>query len=241
MEVSDKKVRQLKAILEKDHGREFTWDEAHQAMRDIMTIVELSLKTAQKEFDLQKKLKKSPKGFHLDERVTCLICGSICEGGNTWFDKYGLKCAICQQAINSKIIPGSIALKKDSWYSKFELEMYFNIGKADLNRFIKTRVLQPRIILGKSKKPHFYLFLLKDNKEVLPPKSLLRSRTVKTLHNGEEYYTQECWYEFADERLIRRLSKYEIIHYLKETLSKPIQTGRFLFKSVNPLFSFQNE
>ncbi len=241
MEVSDKKVSQLKATLEKDHGREFTWDEAHQAMKDLMVFAGLLVKTAQKEFSLEEQLKESPKGFHLDERGTCLICGSICEGENTWFDKYGLKCSTCQQAINSKIIPGTISLKKDIWYSKLELEIYFNIGKADLNRFIKLNVLQPRIITGKGKRPHFYLFLLRDNKKVLPPKNLLRSRTVKTMHNGEEYYTQEYWYEFADEKLIQRLSKYEIIHYLKETLSKPIRTGRSLFKSVNPLFSFHNE
>jgi hypothetical protein len=60
------------------------------------------------------------------------------------------------------------------------------------------------------------------------------------MRNNEEYYTHEQWYEFVDEKLIKRLMKYKIIDCLKETLTKPIETGRFYIKQINPLFDIKN-
>ncbi len=83
---------------------------------------------------------------------------------------------------------------------------------------------------------HFQVFLIKDNKDVLPPKKLLKSRTVKTLWKGEEYFTQEYWYEFIEPKLAKQLQKYKIVECLKETLAKPIKSGRFLTKGIKPIF-----
>ena len=146
----------------------------------------------------------------------------------------------CQEAVNAKIIPGSVAKNKESWYSKTELGTYFNIRGADLSRYIKQSILKDRIVYGKEKKIHRQLFLIKDNKDVLPPKKILKSRMVKVMHKGEEYSTHENWYEYMDEKLLKKLAKYKIIECLKETFAKPIETGgRFLVKKVNPLFSLK--
>lgn len=167
---------------------------------------------------------ESPKGFHLDRTGTCLICGESTSNEKSWFDKYGLKCMICQKAINEKIIPAAIVKSKENWYSKYDLELYFNIKGALL-----------------TKKVHSQLFLIKDNKDVLPPKKLLKSRITKIIKDGEEYFTQEHWYEFFDHKLLNRLKKYKIMHYWGESFAHPVQGGRLLFKEIYPLFSYNGK
>ena len=56
------------------------------------------------------------------------------------------------------------------------------------------------------------------------------------MRNGEEYYTSEYWYEYIDLNRFKKMSKYKIVECLKETLTEPVQTGRFLYKALNPIF-----
>lgn len=240
MATSEKKIQNIKDILEKDHGREFTWEEATKTMRDIETLARIVAEIAKEDFRRQKLLKEQPKGFHLDGGSSCEICGTITSKENSWFDKYGLKCMACQKAINTKVIPGSIAKDKESWYSSSDLHSYFNIKGADLNRYVKQSILKSRIVQGEGEKIHLQLFLIKDNKDVLPPKKLFKSRIVKVMKDGEEYQALEYWYEFIDHKLIKRLAKYKIVHILKETLTKPMDKGRLLVKTVNPIFGTKN-
>lgn len=237
MDSDDKLHHEVKKILEEQHGRQFSTGEVEKAARDLKRFAEISLELYKKETARYDKLKENPNGFHPSEGGDCPICGTHCKDENSWYDKYGFKCMLCQQAINAKIIHGSVALKKESWYSRLQLETYFNIQAADLKKFLKQDILKARIIPGKGKRPHAMIFLLKDNKDFLPPKSLLKSRVVKTIRKGEELFTSEEWYEFADEKLARKLAKYGIAPYLKELFSKPVNIGRFYWKSVNPLFA----
>jgi hypothetical protein len=236
----DKQIQEIKDILEKEHGREFTWQEASAAIHTLERLAEIALDTVEKENKHKEKLKEYPKGYQLEDGGTCEICRTHVQKEKTWYDINGLKCIDCQKAINDKIIPASISKDKESWYSKTELHSFFNIKGSDLNKYIKAAILKDRVVMGEGKKIHLQVFLLKDNKGVLPPKKLLKSRIVKVMRNNEEYYTHEQWYEFVDEKLIKRLMKYKIIDCLKETLTKPIETGRFYIKQINPLFDIKN-
>ena len=239
MEPTDKEIQQVKAILEKQREREFTWEEATRAAWDIRSFANIMFDAATEELKRQVRLKESPKGFHLEGRgYTCQICGSSASDENSWFDKYGLKCMTCQDAINKKIISGSVAKDKKSWYTKYELEMFFNLKGKLLNLCLKEGFLKDRKIPGKGKSIHLQLFLIRDNKAVLPPKSLLKSRIVKVMKDGEEYYTSEFWYEFVDEKLAKKIAKYQIAALFPETFTQPIEVGHFYAKSINPLFSF---
>jgi hypothetical protein len=238
-DIYDKDIQNIKKILEEEHGREFTWEEATKAMDDIKNLASIMYEYASEEVRRQERLKEKPKGFHLDNGGNCSICNIYVSKRKSWYDKYGVKCTSCQEAINSEIIPASIAKDNESWYSKHELESYFNIKGPDLKRCIKESLLKERIIPCEGKKAYFQLFLLKDNKDVLPPKKLLKSRIVKVMNKGEEFYTQEPWYEFADEKLIKRLAKYKILSCLPDLFSKPVDSGRFLFKQINPLFTIK--
>lgn len=238
---TQKELKELKEGLEKQHGREFSDQEVQQAVWSLRRFAEIALDAYEVESKREKLLKEKPNGFHLEKGGTCLICGEYSPEENSWFDKNGVKCLPCQRAINEKVIPVSIIEKRESSYSQRDLERYFNIKGADLNKYIKNGLLKNRIIKGDKKKIHFQVFLMKDNKDVLPPKKLLKTRTITITHNDKEYLTHEEWYEHGDPKLVERLAKYRIIECLKETLKKPISGGRFLIpkNGINPLFSLK--
>lgn len=218
-----------------------TDEEAKKNIDSIKVFARIIADTVIEKVRRKKLLETSPAGFHFDKTgYSCMICGSGASGENSWNDKLGLKCMTCQKAIDKRIIPGTVATKKESWYSKTELEIYFNIKRFLLNKYIKQGLLKDRIILNAEKKQHLQLFLIKDNRNFLPPKSLLRSRRVKVMKDGEEYYTSEHWYEFIDEKLAKKLSKYKVVECLKETFAQPMNVGRLYRKGLNPLFTYKN-
>lgn len=219
MEPSKKILKKIKATLEKEHGREFTPDEVSSVATFLMRFAELAMEVAREDHRRQQLLKGSPEGFHLDKPgYTCLICGWPASGKDSWFDKYGLKCMTCQKATNGNIIPGTVAKDKESWYTKFDLERYFNLKGALLRRSIKQGFLTDRIIPGLNTKVHLQLFLIDDNREVLPPKEMLQSRTITVTEGEQQYYTQEPWYLFNDPS--EHLKDFKILDYLKETLAE---------------------
>lgn len=240
IDFSEKKIQEIKKKLEKGCGREVTSKEANQALGILYKFAELSKDIAEEENRKQELLKKHPKGYYYDRKEgNCVVCGKIASEENFWFDKHGLKCAKCQKAINTKVIPVSVIKNKESWYSKDELDEYFNINHVELKRYIKQGLLIDRTISGEGKKIHLQLFLINDNKGVLPPKKILKSKMGIIIKNGEEYYTKQYWYEFIDQKTLKSLIKYKIMQCLKETFAKPIESGSFLVKvkNVNPLFT----
>ncbi len=233
-------IQKLKTGLEKEHGREFTMEEATQAKWDIEKFVNIFMEFADEEIRRKNKLIENPNGFLFDRQGRCSICHDYAEEGNLWFDKYGLKCMNCQKAINEKIIPASIAINEDSWYSKYELQKYFNIRGAYLSKCIKQSLLKNRIVQNENGKVHFQIFLIKDNKGVLPPKKYLKSRIVKVMRKGVECFTTEFWYEYIDLNLFTELlGKYKILWCLHETFAKEIDTSRFYWNKTNPIFGFK--
>jgi hypothetical protein len=210
-----KRIEELKVILEKDHGRTFTWEEAVDAADSLDRLAHLLFDIWQEDMRRKKKLAESPKGFGLDGGYTCSICGNGAPAGGNWYDKYGIKCLICQKAIDRKEIPGSLAKNKDSWYSKYDLERAFNVKGPTLKRWIKEGVLKARTVTRDGQGIHVQLFLIKDNKDTLPPKKLVESQMVKETKDGKDWYRSEPWYRFFDPQ--EHLKGYKIMNYLKVT------------------------
>jgi hypothetical protein len=130
-----------------ENDREFKLNESTQAERDIENLAGILSEFVAEEVRRKNKLLENAKGFLFDKSgYCCSICHRSAPEGDSWYDKHGLKCMLCQKAINEKVIPGSVSLHKDNWYSTTELEMYFNIKGAYLNKLIKLEILKSRII-----------------------------------------------------------------------------------------------
>ena len=239
MEHTNEDIQEIKNVLEKEHGREFSWEEANKAASDMRTLARIIFEVATEELRRENMLEQYPKGFHLDRvGYCCLICGRSASKENSWYDKYGLKCMTCQKAINKKLIPGSVAKNKESWYSTYELEIYFNIKAPMLRKLIKQGIIKNRIIPGEVKGIHLQLFLLKDNKHLLPPKKLVGSRPIKEVIDGKEWYSTAPWYCFLDP--YKHLKGYKIVDYLQEAFKQSANMGSMRYQ-LNPSFSHRDD
>jgi len=84
-----------------------------------------------------------------------------------------------------------------------------------MRRAVKEGVLKPRIVSSALGRPHVYLFLIKDNKDTLPPKKLTEPQLVKEIkEDGKEWFHLEPWYRFVDP--FKHLGRYRIIDYLNK-------------------------
>ncbi len=173
MEPSDKYIKEFQEIYKKKHGKELPRKEAMEEARSLLGFVQIIYDSCKEDCIRKHKLKDHPKGFHLDDEKTysCLICRENISNEQTWWDESGIKCLHCQKALDKKIIPKSVCKDTKSWYSKREFDYYFKIKSPTIRKFIRQEKLKPRVIKNiATGKTHFELFLIKDNKDVLPNK-----------------------------------------------------------------------
>lgn len=213
--VSNEKIQEMKDLLEKKGGKEVSWEEASDASYRLSGFVELMFDCWKEDKRREKKLEEFPNGFILDSHgYTCAICHNGTAMGQNWYDKYGIKCTICQEAINKKEIPPSLAKNRDSWYSSLDLQSSFNVDRHGLNRWIKQGIIKARTVSYNGKGVHCLLFLIKDNKGFLPPKKLVDSKLVsETDKDGKTYHHSEPWYKFVDPH--EYLKGYKIMDHLR--------------------------
>lgn len=182
MSLSDGAIREFQEIYEKEYGEKLSRDESVEAANNLHNLFKLLFDLDRIDYKRKLRLKDEPKGFHVtDGSYTCPICGHDISNEKTWYDKYGLKCVLCQKALNKRIIPVSVLKKRDSWYSIQDFSYYFGIKSQSIRKLVEGGVLKSRVIPGPDKRPHFELLLIKDNPHVLSQKP--RSSTVQN-ENG---------------------------------------------------------
>ncbi len=170
--LSEKAVTEFMDLYEKKFGKRLSREEAYSQASRLVNLVRLLYDCEMTERHWQAKLVDYPKGYHLEDGKTynCLICHANIQGQATWYDKNGIKCLLCQKALNMKIIPALVCRDRESWYSLHDFEYYFNIKAPSIKRLVRENKLKARVVQGESNKPYFYLFLIKDNTAILPPK-----------------------------------------------------------------------
>jgi hypothetical protein len=131
----------------------------------------------------KRKLEESPNGFHLtDGTYSCSICGDSITGETSWHDKYGHSCILCRDARRKRIIPVAAYKNRDSWYRMFEFENNWNVKSSTVRKFIQEGKLKARIVRFPNGRPHYYLFMINDNKGFLSLKP--KSFYIRTGENG---------------------------------------------------------
>lgn len=165
------------------------------------------------------KLKQNPKGFHLEGAgYTCFICGDHTPESDNWYDEYGIKCLVCQKAIDDGEIPACLARDKESWYSNYDIQSSFNVKSPTLRKWVRQGVIKARTVSNYGKGVHTQLFLIEDNKDFLPPKEMVKSQPIITREGGKEWSSSEPWYKFVNPK--EHLKGYKIVDYLKLTEEK---------------------
>jgi hypothetical protein len=197
--------------LNEEDGKKFQEEKWH--MQQSSKFIE---DWKEKEKAQKEKLKQNPGGYHLKGvGYTCAICHNHTLEGDNWYDEYGIKCLVCQKAIDEGEIPPTVASDKESWYTKYDLESRFNVKSATLRKWVKEGIIKPRHVSYYGKGVHYEFFMIADNKDFLPPKNMVASRSVKERKDGKDYYTSYPWYRFVDPMVY--LKSYKIVNYMKMT------------------------
>ena len=207
----------------KDRDRFCLTDEDGQkfqnAKSNLEGVTKLLKELKEKEDERKEKLKKYPKGFYVEGvGYTCPICRNNTHEGDNWYDKWGIKCLTCQKAIDEKEIPASLAKNQDIWYTKYDIQSSFNVKTPTINKWVRTGVLKVRTVSRYGKGVHAELFLIEDNKDFLPPKKLVESRSVTEIKDGVQWSHSESWYNFVNP--YEHLKGYKIMDYLEFTDKK---------------------
>lgn len=170
----------------------------------------------------EERLKEHPEGFHLEGAgYKCPICGDSTPDGDNWYDQWGVKCLVCQKAIDVGEIPRSLAKDTESWYSSYDLQTRFNLRSPMIRKWIRNGTIQARTITKYGQDVHCQIFLIEDNKDFLPPKKLTENRGTRTIKDDTTWYGSEPWYNFEDPK--EYLKGYGIVEYIKMVNDKPPQ------------------
>lgn len=119
--VSPQALKEFKEIFKKKYGRDLDDKEAYESTQNLLNFFETLYDIAKEEYLRKQRLKKEPKGFHLEtgKYYTCLICKETVPGEMVWWDKYRTKCMNCQRNLDEGVLPKKLLKGKfpsDNWY-----------------------------------------------------------------------------------------------------------------------------
>ncbi len=166
----DKLYQEFKDLIDKESKGEskktYTEQDYREAYINFTNFAEVIYEQAKRHYFRKQKLKKSPKGIHLEEDgsiFNCLICHRQISGKEGWWDEDGQRCMDCQRAIKEKLIPRSVLKDRDSWYADWELKSKFNIHPSTVRKLAREGKLKARLLRDKNGNIYEHIFIKKEN------------------------------------------------------------------------------
>lgn len=137
-------------------SHKFTDEELARVTQYFEILIEID----QEEKARFNRLEKDPKGFSmLGEGRNCSLCKQ-CVYKDGWFDKWGFKCLNCQNAIDKRIIPGSVCRDWENKKSITDFSLAMELG-VDIHKIRK--LIREGKIIGRRIPDGPYIILRKDN------------------------------------------------------------------------------
>ena len=165
---SEEQLASFRAMLSKRLGREATDEETFESANALMNLCEALYSVALRLRHWDERLKTEPHGFALPISISggsynCGICYATIAGEQGWYDQYGIKCRICQRAVEDGTIPGAVCSDKKSWWSAHDLNRMFGWHHTTIYKKVRTGELKARIIKSSEGANHYYVFLKEEN------------------------------------------------------------------------------
>lgn len=162
MSASDDLVEKMKEMY-REQGEEITDEKAREAANNLSGYFDLVWKFAKEDGARKRRLKKEPGGFPAEGTRSCLLCSTTINETNGWYDWYGHTCLLCRKAVKDGVIPTFIFEHHNSYFAMWALDSKFKIKHMTAKKYIREGKLIPRIVLTEDGKPHYYVFLKKEN------------------------------------------------------------------------------
>ncbi|OGN03346.1 MAG: hypothetical protein A2651_02585 [Candidatus Yanofskybacteria bacterium RIFCSPHIGHO2_01_FULL_42_12] len=167
--LSQEAIDEFKEIYKDTKGEELTDAQASEAANNLVNFFSLLYKLEIKDRQRKERLKKEPDGFILpNDGYTCGICHQYNQG-EKWYHWYGIACTVCRKAVANGVIPAFVGQHRESWYSTWQLTDKFGIKSPTARKLVRQGQLKARVILTEDGKPYEYIYLKKENPELIDP------------------------------------------------------------------------
>lgn len=187
MGASDKLIESMKDMA-RESGKEYTDDEAREAADNLTGFFELLWEGATRDAQKKKRLRKEPDGFLVDGQYSCTVCGNTINPETGWYDKYGQKCQLCQKAVKDGVIPTYVCINRDSYFPMYTLTSDLKVRSVTIQKFVRQGKLKARIILNNEGKPYHYIFLKKEN-----PNLILQNNPIRKSYDRNRDKKHKIW------------------------------------------------
>jgi len=166
MHSTDKQIQSFKELWRKEYGQELTNAEALEYSTNLIGFFRTLLEIDNKVRQWNEKLITEPKGFPFPESgsYNCNVCHQQISNKQGWYDQFGIKCQLCQKAVEDGVITGSVCTDKQSWFSTDNLKSEFGWHYSTVSKKIRTGELKARIVKTRNGADYFYVFLKEENK-----------------------------------------------------------------------------
>ncbi len=162
---SEESIEEFKRIYKKEFKKDITDEDARETVTNLLNYADLLIEMALDEKQREDRLKSEPNGYAFSgEGRTCHVCGQTCSDQDMWYDKWGMKCLNCQEALNKKIIPGYVFKDYDNKHhiTASTLSWKCNIRSVTIRRLVRQGKLKARVILTSNT----MIFLRKENPDL---------------------------------------------------------------------------
>src|SRR3989344_7091125 len=190
MDISKEHLAEFKEIWRKEYGKELTDSETYEYASNLLGLFKVLYDCEVRDRKRKYRLKKEPDGFPITDGIyNCSLCNRQMAEGEGWYDWHGIKCPPCRKAINEGLVPGFACLQKESRYVPWQIQDKFGIKHATMKKLIREGRLKARIVLTETAKPHEYIFLKKENPELIDPDG--HSPARKSYDRNRDKVTEE--------------------------------------------------
>jgi len=169
MSLPQEAINEFKDIYKKKYDKELSETEASEAANNLFNFAKTIWDISEHQARLKHRLKKEPEGFPVDGHYNCIVCGISINPETGWYDRWYQKCKPCKNAVRDGVIPTFVCEHRDSYYSMWHLKDKFEIKTPTAKKLIKEGKIKARVILTEDGKPHDYIFLKKENPELIDP------------------------------------------------------------------------
>ena len=191
MQLSEESIVEYKEIYKKEFGKEPSDSDARDQARRLVGLFELLFKCAQEDSARERRLKKEPDGFPVDSQYSCLVCGNSINPETGWYHWGGPRCLLCHKAIMSGAIPSFVLKHRDSFFRTWYLADAFKVRTVTIRKMVREGKLKAREILSENGKVHEYIFLKKENPELVERHSPARKSWDRNRNKMSDAHIRE--------------------------------------------------
>ncbi len=160
---------ELAELIKKEYeqkGQSLSDSEAQEAARNLVGYFDILYKISVRIAKLDRRLKTEPDGFPIEGPHTCILCSRSIDASSGWYHHGGQRCLTCHKAIKEGVVPPFVLWAHDSYFKTWKLKD-FGVHPATTRKYVREGRLKARIIMGENGRPYEYIFLKKENPELV--------------------------------------------------------------------------